>query len=163
MKYLVLFIFLAFAGLPQAQPISSATTDELIEKLRPATSTTRSIGRNLAPQTKSIDLVIQFEFNSTRLKPESKPLIDNLVSALKSEQLKNISFLVEGHTDAQGSYDYNQSLSLKRANSVVQYMTQQGIIQERLKAEGKGFSDLLLPEKPLAMENRRVRITAVSQ
>jgi outer membrane protein OmpA-like peptidoglycan-associated protein len=39
------------------------------------------------------------------------------------------------------------------------YLTSQGVDKERLIGEGKGFSDLLLPEKPKAAENRRVRIT----
>jgi outer membrane protein OmpA-like peptidoglycan-associated protein len=39
------------------------------------------------------------------------------------------------------------------------YLTSQGVDKERLAGEGKGFSDLLLPEKPKAAENRRVRIT----
>jgi hypothetical protein len=113
----------------------------------------------LEPQPRSLDLVIQFEFDSAKLKSESKPLLDNLSTALKSDRLKSIQFKVEGHTDAKGTEAYNQALSLKRANAVVEYMTQQGIEAERLKAEGKGFAELLVPEKPLAMENRRVRIS----
>jgi flagellar motor protein MotB len=38
-------------------------------------------------------------------------------------------------------------------------MSDQGIDKERLLGEGKGFSELLLPDKPKAAENRRVRIT----
>ena len=66
---------------------------------------------------------------------------------------------VEGHTDAQGSEQHNLKLSQSRAESVMAYLTSQGVDKERLTGEGKGFSDLLLPEKPKAAENRRVRIT----
>jgi flagellar motor protein MotB len=44
---------------------------------------------------------------------------------------------------------------------VVQYLAQRGVGTERLQAQGKGFSELLKPEDPLAAENRRVRIVAL--
>jgi outer membrane protein OmpA-like peptidoglycan-associated protein len=160
MKYLSFLFLSAISFLVQAQPVKSATSEELIEKLAVPFANTRSLtARNLEPQPRSLDLVIQFEFDSAKLKTESKPLLDNLSTALKSDRLKSIQFKVEGHTDAKGTEAYNQNLSLKRANAVVDYMTQQGIEADRLKAEGKGFAELLVPEKPLAMENRRVRIS----
>ena len=160
MKQLALLLISTLSIVVHAQPVKSATSDELIEKLAVPYANTRSLtARNLEPQPRSLDLVIQFEFDSAKLKSESKPLLDNLSTALKSDRLKSIQFKVEGHTDAKGTEAYNQALSLKRANAVVEYMTQQGIEAERLRAEGKGFAELLVPEKPLAMENRRVRIS----
>ena len=160
MKQLALLLISTLSFVVQAQPVKSATSDELIEKLAVPYANTRSLtARNLEPQPRSLDLVIQFEFDSAKLKSESKPLLDNLSTALKSDRLKSIQFKVEGHTDAKGTEAYNQALSLKRAKAVVEYMTQQGIEAERLRAEGKGFAELLVPEKPLAMENRRVRIS----
>ena len=160
MKQLGLLLISTLSIIVHAQPVKSATSDELIEKLAVPYANTRSLtARNLEPQPRSLDLVIQFEFDSAKLKSESKPLLDNLSTALKSDRLKSIQFKVEGHTDAKGTEAYNQALSLKRANAVVEYMTQQGIEAERLRAEGKGFAELLVPEKPLAMENRRVRIS----
>jgi outer membrane protein OmpA-like peptidoglycan-associated protein len=50
-------------------------------------------------------------------------------------------------------------LSQNRADSVISYLTSNGVESDRLTGEGKGFSELLLPEKPKASENRRVRIT----
>jgi outer membrane protein OmpA-like peptidoglycan-associated protein len=162
MKQLALLLISALSFVVQAQPVKSATSEELIEKLAVPFANTRSLtARNLEPQPRSLDLVIQFEFDSAKLKSESKPLLDNLSTALKSDRLKSIQFKVEGHTDAKGTEAYNQALSLKRANAVVDYMTQQGIEADRLKAEGKGFAELLVPEKPLAMENRRVRISTI--
>jgi len=160
MKHFSFLLLSALSFLAQAQPVKSATSEELIERLAVPFANTRSLtARNLEPQPRSLDLVIQFEFDSAKLKSESKPLLDNLSTALKSDRLKSIQFKVEGHTDAKGTEAYNQNLSLKRANAVVDYMTQQGIEADRLKAEGKGFAELLVPKKPLAMENRRVRIS----
>ncbi len=67
---------------------------------------------------------------------------------------------VEGHTDATGSAAYNQSLSEKRAQSVIDFLTAAGIPAARLKAAGFGSS------KPVASndtelgrgQNRRVEL-----
>ena len=141
-------------------PIQNATVNDLVERLAPAEeqSKTRSL-RNLQPKPKSIDLVIQFDLDSAKLKEPSKPLLDNLAAAMKSDRLMSIKFKIEGHTDAQGSQEHNLKLSQSRAESVIAYMSDQGIDKERLLGEGKGFSELLLPDKPKAAENRRVRIT----
>ena len=144
-------------------PIKKATSNDLVEKLAPAIDDqpkTRSlVSRNIIPQPKSIDLVIQFDLDSAKLKEPSKPLLDSLVEAMKNDRLAKIKFKIEGHTDAQGSEQHNLKLSQSRADSVMAYLTSQGVDKERLTVEGKGFSELLLPEKPKAAENRRVKIT----
>jgi len=143
-------------------PTQKSMADELIEKLAPADEQpkTRSIGsRNIVVKPKSVDLVIQFDLDSAKLKNESRPLLDDLVLAMKNERLANIKFKVEGHTDKQGSEEHNMKLSQNRADSVISYLTSNGVESDRLTGEGKGFSELLLPEKPKASENRRVRIT----
>ena len=163
MKTLIALLLLSTSAFSQVQaPIKNATASDLVEKLAPAENQpkTRSMGnRNIIPQPKSIDLVIQFDLDSSKLKSDSKPLLSSLVEALKNDRLAAIKFKIEGHTDAQGSEQYNLKLSQSRAESVMAYLTSQGVDKERLTGEGKGFSDLLLPEKPKAAENRRVRIT----
>ena len=151
---------MAWADAPAA-PMKSATVDELVEQLAPPPARTRSL-RNIAPQPvapRSIDLVIQFDFDSARLQDASKPLLDNLASAMRNERLSTLRFRVEGHTDAKGSEAYNLQLSRRRAETVQAYLMDKGIERERLSAEGKGFGELLMPDKPQAAENRRVRIT----
>jgi outer membrane protein OmpA-like peptidoglycan-associated protein len=71
---------------------------------------------------------------------------------------KEANVIVEGHTDNTGSEAFNQSLSEKRAENVMQYLVIQGIPQSRLKAVGYGLT------KPVAdnatregrQKNRRV-------
>jgi outer membrane protein OmpA-like peptidoglycan-associated protein len=67
-------------------------------------------------------------------------------------------FQIEGHTDAQGSAAYNLSLSGRRADSVLAFLSQQGVAKDKLQALGKGSSDLLEPAEPRSPKNRRVRI-----
>ncbi len=47
---------------------------------------------------------------------------------------------ISGHTDNVGDEEYNQELSLKRANAVVNYLVKNGISSDRFKTKGYGFS-----------------------
>ena len=161
MKKLSIAFTLIFAVLSaSAQLVQQASKDDLIEKLTPPDAPkTRSLGRNIVPKPVTLDLSITFDFDSANLQASSKPLLDNLASAMNSERLASLKFRVEGHTDAKGKAEYNQELSARRALAVQNYLISQSVSNDRLQAEGKGFSELLMPDKPLASENRRVRIT----
>ena len=158
---MLLSFFLVGTGYAQA-PMRSATSEELIQKLDPSSPPLLTRGmRNLTPEARekpNVDLSIQFEFDSAKVLPESRPLLDNLAKAINSDKLRGFTFVVEGHTDIVGSADYNQKLSNQRALSVLAYLASKGVSKERLKALGKGSTELLMPDKPDAAENRRVRI-----
>ena len=164
--FFILFLIHFIGTAASAQSlIQTASPEELADKLMPNTSNMRTRGmRNLTPEEKSkevtpsVDLSIQFEFDSAKLSPESKPLLDSLAKAINSDKLKKYSFLVEGHTDIIGTPQYNKILSNKRADAVLNYLTTLGVSKVRLKALGKGSDDLLFPEKPDSSENRRVKI-----
>ena len=160
MKHLSLALALMLTLVPVgAQLVQQASKEDLIDKLTPpAPPTTRSL-RNIAPKPVTLDLSIQFDFDSARLQASSKPLLDNLAQAMNSERLSVLKFKVEGHTDAKGKPDYNQDLSARRAQAVQTYLVSQSVSADRLQAEGKGASELLVPDKPLASDNRRVRIS----
>ena len=163
MKLLLALLWLSTSAHSQVPaPIKSATPNELVKLFISADDQpiTRSLnGRNLRVEPKSADLIIQFDLDSAKLKEPSKPLLDSLVEAMKNDRLITTRFKVEGHTDAQGSEQHNIKLSQSRAETVVAYLTSKGIDKARLTGEGKGFTELLVPEKPNAAENRRVRIT----
>jgi len=167
MKSVIAMILLAAPLFVAAQPLASmkapvanASVDELVEALKPRLKA-RGLGRNLAVEPARIDLSVNFEFNSASLRPESIPLLERLASAMKTEQLLQSGFQVEGHTDAVGSADYNDALSVRRAQAVVDFLIQSKVAQSRLQPIGKGSSELLLPEAPTAAANRRVRISSV--
>ena len=91
----------------------------------------------------------------------AKATLDQLAAAMKHERLAKASFTIEGHADPRGNAARNQQLSLDRAQSVADYLAQtRGLDAARLKAEGKGSSELLKPSEPAAPENRRVTIVA---
>ena len=82
----------------------------------------------------------------------------NLAQALKSKELGESKFAVEGHTDGKGRADYNLKLSQQRADAVRTFLASNGVMDARLAAVGKGATELANTADPLAAENRRVRI-----
>jgi len=69
-----------------------------------------------APEDKFILRKIQFDFNSSALKPESRPILDELSAYLKKHGFRTLT--IEGHTDSIGSDAYNLRLSNNRANAI---------------------------------------------
>jgi outer membrane protein OmpA-like peptidoglycan-associated protein len=110
------------------------------------------------PEKPSLSLLIQFDFNSARVRPESQQALANLSQALLSQELVHSNFLIEGHTDAKGRSDQNQKLSQQRANAVSDFLKKWGVADARLVATGKGATELANTVDPFAPENRRVRI-----
>ncbi len=149
----------------QAQTTPSAA--DMVEQLKTQPPRTRSL-RNLtiesaAPEGSvaakpSLSLLIQFDFNSARVKPESQQALSNLAQALQSKELLESKFAVEGHTDAKGRADYNLKLSQQRADAVRAFLASNGVQDSRLAAVGKGATELANAADPQAAENRRVRI-----
>lgn len=109
----------------------------------------------------SLSLAIPFELNSARLRPESGPLLGDLVAAMISPELRAHRFLIEGHTDASGAPAANQRLSLQRAEEVRLYLVTLGVAPERLRAVGRGASAPVNRSDPRAPENRRVRVVTL--
>jgi outer membrane protein OmpA-like peptidoglycan-associated protein len=128
---------------------------------------TRSIrvtreGQPSAPAP-SASLLITFETNSAQLTPQARKSLEVVGRALKSEKLADFRFSIEGHADPRGTEAANLRLSQARAESVVAYLVDsQSIDRARLKAVGKGQSELMNVSNPIAPENRRVTIKTVT-
>jgi outer membrane protein OmpA-like peptidoglycan-associated protein len=101
---------------------------------------------------------IQFEFNSAVLKTGSYETLDKVAAEIKKDP--TATFIINGHSSAEGSAEHNQSLSLDRANSVKSYLTNAGVNGAHLSVKGYGES------KPITTNtseegrglNRRVEI-----
>ena len=108
---------------------------------------------------------VLFYFDEARIKEESFPLLDEVVSTLKENpQLKKIR--IEGHTDARGSAAYNKKLSGSRVATVLEYLVDHGIARDRLSSQGFGESKLLVPNAQTEEEhqtNRRVEFIILEQ
>lgn len=91
----------------------------------------------LTPINKPVVLEnIFYDFDKATLRPESKEGLDELIDLLTLNP--NVTIELSAHTDRKGSDEYNQSLSQRRAESVVNYLIEGGIAQDRLTAVGKG-------------------------
>ncbi|MBB3212918.1 outer membrane protein OmpA-like peptidoglycan-associated protein [Herbaspirillum sp. Sphag1AN] len=111
----------------------------------------------------AINLNIQFDYNSSRITVASQQILNALIVAMRSEELAQLKFRIEGHTDSTGTAEYNQKLSQQRADEVRRVLVAAHINGDRLSTEGKGASDPLNPNDTSAAENRRVRIVSVEQ
>jgi len=134
-----------------------------IDVLKPKAPLTRGIrpgeGPEQARPPTAASVRVLFAFNSAELTDEAKAQLDQLGFALASDQLSQFKFMVEGHTDATGTPDYNQSLSERRARAVFDYLVaRHGINPKRLVTVGRGEADLYDPAHPDSEVNRRVRI-----
>ena len=145
----------AVSAAPAAQPVAVAVAVAVPSAVTVADNPAELAQPAVRP---SLSLLIQFDFNSARVRPESQQALANLSVALQSPELRNSTFALEGHTDAKGSADYNVRLSALRAQAVRDYLMGRGVEQGRLQASGKGASELANVEQPFAPENRRVRI-----
>lgn len=79
---------------------------------------------------------VSFDVDSSAIKRGFKPSLDKLADVLTRYNDTNIT--VVGHTDSSGSEAYNQTLSVRRAQSVVSYLRNYGVERGRMRAEGKG-------------------------
>jgi OmpA-OmpF porin, OOP family len=100
---------------------------------------------------------IQFQFGSAELTPASIDTLKNLGNALNHELADQHRFVIEGHTDAYGEANLNETLSTARAEAVKDYLVKQmGVAEDRLQAVGKGSTAPVPGTSPYAGVNRRV-------
>lgn len=79
---------------------------------------------------------IFYDFDKATLRDSSKVALDELIELLEINP--NVTIELSAHTDRKGSDEYNQRLSLRRAESVVKYLIAGGIAEDRLVAVGYG-------------------------
>ena len=82
---------------------------------------------------------IGFELNSEKVTASTRPVLDRIAVSLREQTDFQVD--ISGHTDSQGSAEYNEALSHKRAQSVMQYLVSQGVDASRLSASGHGELD----------------------
>jgi outer membrane protein OmpA-like peptidoglycan-associated protein len=165
-----ILIVCAVAALAASPPPAAAQgtpgSEEIIKKLehqpRSRSLKPRGVKVDEAPNTEgppSINLYINFEFNSDKLGTDAQIVLRNLGQALKDPRLAKFRFTIAGHTDAVGDAAYNQTLSERRAKAVQDYLVfHYGIDVQRLTSVGYGKTRLLDLARPNDGVNRRVQI-----
>lgn len=110
----------------QAEEIAKTVPDAKVER----------VGEGIVVEFSSN---ILFGFDESDLSYDAKTNLDKLVSVLNVYPETDIE--IQGHTDSRGSEQYNQTLSVQRANIVSDYLADKGIAHDRL--ETKGFGETL--------------------
>ena len=106
---------------------------------------------------------ILFEFNESTLLESSFAQLDKVCKILTESSDLNVEIV--GHTDSIGNAQYNEILSMKRANSVRDYLVSKGISAERINCYGMGASMPLLPNttEENRAKNRRIEFKFYSK
>lgn len=161
-----------------AQTQTNPGADSIVKSLTPTdglNTGTRGIRMGNAPsgsaastqapsKPAAVSLNVQFASGSADLTPQATRSLDQLGQALSTPTLANYHFRIEGHTDTVGSADMNKTLSQRRAEAVVSYLTSKYQIDPaRLQAVGMGEDGLLVstPDNTPEARNRRVLVVNV--
>lgn len=101
---------------------------------------------------------INFETNSAQLSEISFVELQRVVQLMRENPTLKVE--ISAHTDDIGSAQYNMLLSIKRAESVLQYLVEQNIKEERFMARGYGESTPKVPnvDEESRASNRRVEL-----
>jgi len=104
---------------------------------------------------------IQFDLNKADIKPESYPILDEVVDYMKANP--NVKMEVQGHTCNLGKAEYNMKLSDKRAGAVKTYLVGKGVAADRLEAKGYGLTKPVAPndKEENRARNRRVEFKPI--
>lgn len=110
----------------------------------------------------TFDSGILFAVNKADLTAEAQANLANLAGVLIKYEDTNI--LIEGHTDADGSEEYNQTLSEKRASSVTHYLSSKNVTTSRMSAVGYGETQPIAGNetKEGKAANRRVEVAIMA-
>jgi outer membrane protein OmpA-like peptidoglycan-associated protein len=99
-----------------------------------------------------------YDFDSDAIRAEAGRNLRELAVSLK--KYASTDLLIVGHTDALGSTEYNQSLSMRRASAASRYLAMEGINSNRLHTTGKGELEAVSSNGTEAgrQQNRRIEV-----
>jgi outer membrane protein OmpA-like peptidoglycan-associated protein len=151
-----------------AESARNADETQFLDTLRNRTSRSLTLNERekiatIGEDKPSIDIEINFEYNSAKLTPSAMSTARALGEALSNANLKGSTFFVEGHTDAKGGEAFNQRLSDRRADTTKRFLVEHySIPAANLIAVGFGKTKLKNKDDPFGAENRRVRVVNVA-
>jgi OmpA-OmpF porin, OOP family len=104
---------------------------------------------------------VLFDFDKSVIKPEGKSKLDDISNKVRGVNLEVV--IAIGHADSIGTDQYNQRLSVRRAESVKAYLVSKGIEGNRVYTEGKGEKQPVADNKTRdgRAKNRRVEIEVI--
>lgn len=144
---------------PQPEPPRDSDGDGVVDPRDKCPDTPRGVAVDADGCTRRGTATLQgvtFEFNSSNLTADSRPVLDEVAADLK--RYPRLRVELQGHTDSVGADAYNLKLSAERANSVRVYLIQQGVPEQQLTSRGYGEDQPVADNKTEEgrAQNRRV-------
>ena len=148
-------------------PVAAAPAPMPISETRPASvqvaAAPAPVPEKPQPVSEKVTFAAEalFDFDKSVVKPEGQAALDDLLKKLQG--MNTEVMITVGHTDSVGSDDYNQKLSIRRAEAVKAYLMSKGIEASRVYTEGKGESQHVADNKTAEnrAKNRRVTVEVV--
>lgn len=141
--------------------IRAETIKRMLTKSRTRGITNTVTPMNTPPSLSFNDKLIPFDFDKWHIRPDARKQLNEIGKALEGMDFGNDSIVVIGHTDVRGTEKYNDWLSMKRAQSVVDYLTTYFELKRAIfRPVGKGEMVPLCLENSESCHavNRRVEI-----
>jgi len=126
---------------------------------KPQAETAKPAPQKLLPQKINFSADALFDFDKADLRPEGQAMLEDLTRVLQGATYEVI--LAIGHADRIGSTNYNQKLSVRRAETVKKYLVEKGIAPNRVYAEGKGETQPLTKSADCRVKNRKALIACL--
>ena len=145
----------------ESLPIRSNDDDNdgVINNLDKCPNTSPGVKVNKDGCIETVDLKINFDNNSANIKSDYENKITQFANMMKEN--KAITAVIEAHTDSKGSDAYNQTLSDRRAISVVNALKSYGIESSRLRAIGYGETQPIATNETEEGKAQNRRVTAL--
>ncbi len=127
-----------------------ATVTQPVEPVAPAAP---------PPAELTLSEIVNFEFDRSNILPQFEDTLNEVATALGEVPEEQV--YLTGHTDAIGTEEYNMALAERRAESVAQYLQQQGVAPEQMVLQARGESQPIASNETEQgrFMNRRVEIT----
>jgi OmpA-OmpF porin, OOP family len=106
---------------------------------------------------------IYFKTSSAELDRQSEPILESVADI--ANRCPGVRIQVTGHTDAVGGREANQQLSVQRARTIVNFLTQHGVAGMRVESSGYGDTRPVAPNDTEAgrAKNRRIEFKVLAQ
>lgn len=126
----------------EAKPFESSETKPSAVPEKPAAAAAAAVA---APERPAVEAYFNaetlFDFDKAVVKPEGQKILDEKIATAMKMHPEVTLLIITGHADRIGTEEYNQGLSVRRANAVKAYLVKQGVAAGRMRASGKGEAE----------------------
>lgn len=145
--------------IPPPEPVVQAAPPEaapIVQPTPPAKPAPKPVSEKVTFSAETL-----FDFDKSIVKPDGQRALDDLMKSMKGMNMEVM--ITVGHTDSIGTDEYNQKLSVRRAEAVKAYLVSTGLDSTRIYTEGKGEEQSVADNstKEGRAKNRRVTVEVV--